>query len=328
MTKALIETKGPAPLTAWIRGYAEDRNFESVVVGPRQSGKSTLTLALAKSIDPSFDMSRVCFSAHQFLRVVNDPARKRGDVVVLEEAGVNVSRAEWYSAVNKALLFVSQTYGWKGLIVFLTLPSMRYLDTRVAMMLTAYIEVVKMRKSSGEIRFKFQTITTQMKIGMRGPEIRYERPVTYVEIAPGVRVRAVIDYFTIQMPPKDEMRRYYSLADSYKQDLSDSLEAETAKMDKMGDPFSFDKAADEIVLSWKEYVNEKGKWNVDKVCARYPIGTPKARVLVQRVEDRMREMGIERPRPVQKERKAAVEEVQTPEKGRPEVSGEKWAEKA
>lgn len=324
--KALIESSSPTALVDWIRKYSRDSNFEAVLVGRRQSGKSTCALALAKRIDPGFNMSRVCFSAHQFLKVVNDPARKRGDVIILEEAGVNVSRAEWYTAVNKALLFVSQTYGWKGLIVFLTLPSMRYLDTRVAMMLTAYIEMIRIDKHARELKFKFQTIRTIMKLGGIGPEMKYDRPITYIQVAENFRVRAIIDYFVVDFPDRKDLLEYYRYADEYKQNLAESLEEETAKMDKSDTPFSFSGAAEEITINFRDYLNEKSKWIIDKIVARYGIPSAKARVLVQVVEDKMKAMGLVKPEPVVKVPVKVFRDVQKPINKNKEITGEKWAD--
>jgi hypothetical protein len=309
-------------LTDWIRRKSRSQNIPIVIVGETQGGKSTLALALAKNIDSNFTLDRVAFTATHFIRLVNDPERKRGDVIVLEEAGVNVSRSEWWSFVNRAILYVAQTYGWKGLIVILTLPAMRYLDSRVAMLLKAYIETMKLMKQEKKIRFKFQTIETRKKIGVRGREIYYYRPVTYV-----AGIRAVVDYFEAEYPPEELLKAYFKKANEWKDALATNLERESIKVDTIAEPFDYQKAIDDVLIkrTFKEFLDEKNRWNISKVCAVYGIGQQKAKVFINLVEERMKEMGMVKPEIVRRVPIRVFTQTPVYATQKKDISGAKWA---
>src|SRR3990167_9224464 len=84
--------------------YYENRTVLIIIVGKRGKGKSLLAIKLAFCLDKAFqDMwnswdgalklmkERVVFEPEDFIAVVNNPTLNKGSVIVIDEAGVQVS---------------------------------------------------------------------------------------------------------------------------------------------------------------------------------------------------------------------------------------------
>ena len=101
-------------------------------VGQTGTGKSYAAMSLAEHLDPSFDISRIVFSAEEFVSILNnDESLVKGSVIVWDEAGVGMPAREWYSLSNKVISYVVQTFRVKGYILIMTTPSMKYIDSQI-----------------------------------------------------------------------------------------------------------------------------------------------------------------------------------------------------
>lgn len=103
------------------RVHKKDEDYFLLVDGLEGSGKSVLTMQLAKYVDPTFDLSRVCFSAEQFEKAIYNS--KKGQAVVFDEAFRGFSARGALSEVNKILVTLTMEMRQKNLFVFLVLPT-------------------------------------------------------------------------------------------------------------------------------------------------------------------------------------------------------------
>ena len=109
----------------------------AIVAGPPGSGKSTFLKGPAKLSDPTFDESRYCFSADEFIKKSNDlPPHS---AIVLDESfeslNTNVSRSKEFLRVLNHLQIIRQ----KNLFIFLCLPNFFDLAKNVAIFLTSHL---------------------------------------------------------------------------------------------------------------------------------------------------------------------------------------------
>jgi len=108
-----------------------NKNWLCAIVGATGSGKSYSALYLASKIDPNFDVTKVVFSAEEFLKLINTPKKlKKGSCIVFDEFGVGMPRREWYSVSNKMISYLLQTFRHKNLAVIFTVPSLDYIDSQ------------------------------------------------------------------------------------------------------------------------------------------------------------------------------------------------------
>ena len=108
---------------------SDGRHFVIMIVGEPRSGKSYSALRIAELVDRNFSLKNLVYSPDEFLkRVVVSEA---GDVIVFDEAGVNIFAREWQSKMNKALAKVFQILGYKHLGIVLTFPSVTFVDKAI-----------------------------------------------------------------------------------------------------------------------------------------------------------------------------------------------------
>jgi len=80
----------------WERLNRRDEHWMCGVVGEEGSGKSYTALKIAKMIDPAFDAEQVVFDPADLLKRLENDEYQRGDVFVLDEAGVGLGNRTWY----------------------------------------------------------------------------------------------------------------------------------------------------------------------------------------------------------------------------------------
>lgn len=103
-----------------------NKNLNILVVGSSGSGKSWISLALAEELDNHFNINRVCFDSQKFIENIDE--LEKGNVVVLEELGVNAYNRNWQSYVNKSLDHIFQTFRHKNLITICNVPDLSFID--------------------------------------------------------------------------------------------------------------------------------------------------------------------------------------------------------
>jgi hypothetical protein len=127
----------------------EDRVY--ITDGRERAGKSLFTLQQAKYLDPTFDISRVCFTPEEFLfQIRNAPA---GSAIVFDEAFRGLSSKASQSKVNKTIVQAMMEMGQKNLIVFIVLPTFFLLEMYAAV-LRANVLFHIYKDRSGRRRFR------------------------------------------------------------------------------------------------------------------------------------------------------------------------------
>ena len=131
-------------IIAWLRDRIHKRNKNNLIVicGSTGSGKSWRSLRIAELIDDNFTISRVVFSVEELLRLLNKDKIKKGDCVIFEEGGVGASNRNWYSILNKAMVFLFQTMRHRNFTLIMNVPSMSYIDNALRPLFHVYIETL------------------------------------------------------------------------------------------------------------------------------------------------------------------------------------------
>lgn len=104
----------------------EDEDRIILIDGREGAGKSTLGFQIAKYIDPSFNLSRICFGANEFRDAIFKATK--GQVVIYDEAFTGLSSRTSLSGVNKLLVSLMMQMRQKNLCVILILPTVFLLD--------------------------------------------------------------------------------------------------------------------------------------------------------------------------------------------------------
>tara|TARA_Y100000310_G_scaffold81250_1_gene77846 strand:- start:2276 stop:2998 length:723 start_codon:yes stop_codon:yes gene_type:complete len=104
---------------------AGGQNFNCLILGEPGSGKSYASLRLAEVLDLNgFTADKIVFSNEEFLEKVS--TAKKGDAIIYEEVGVNVSSRQWWK--NFGSNAIMQTFRYKNLFFIMNCPVISFLD--------------------------------------------------------------------------------------------------------------------------------------------------------------------------------------------------------
>lgn len=136
-----------------------DNSFQAMVLGITGSGKSSSAMAFCKAIDPKFDIDRIVFEPEDFLALVNSNL-PYGSAILCDEIGAWLSSRDWYSLQNKLMSIVLETYRYKRLCVFWTVPNVRMVDVNLRDLCHAILETVAIdrKRNICQCKFKYHQI--------------------------------------------------------------------------------------------------------------------------------------------------------------------------
>ena len=119
-------------LMPWIRDRIyRNQNVLGLFIGPTGSGKSYSAMELARSVDATFMPHKsVYFDVLPFIQEVVRGNLKRGNALILDDAGVFMNSRDWQSIQNRAISVVAQSFRYRNLITFITVPKWDYIDAQ------------------------------------------------------------------------------------------------------------------------------------------------------------------------------------------------------
>ena len=116
-------------IPSWKKDVLErDKDKVLLIDGREGSGKSALAMQIASGIDPNFDNSKIAFNGEQFMKMVRDPVRRKGDCIVLDEAFGSANSRSVLTQINKAMVTLATEMRQLNLFVIIVLPSFFDLD--------------------------------------------------------------------------------------------------------------------------------------------------------------------------------------------------------
>jgi len=209
----------PVNSRIWRDIYAKDKNkliFVCGGTGDCKSGSSiTKCLELDRDYanrtrfyftsDPNNPNNRVLTSAQAFINLIRTKLPK-GSCIIWDEIGVEADNREYYSLKNKLVKKVFQTFRYKNLIVFMTVPDFNSVDVGVRKLVHGYLEMHGQVEGGTMARGKFQWLSTDPKTG----KIYYKYPRW---IGPDGSKNKLKNYYVPRPPPVVE-KVYKKLKDT------------------------------------------------------------------------------------------------------------------
>lgn len=108
--------------------FKRNKNWLCFFVGETGSGKSYAAMTLAKALDPMFNVNRIVFTVEDFVNLITEGNLKEGDIILYDEAGVDMDSRTWYEFSNKAMRYILQTFRRDNIGVIFTVPDISFVD--------------------------------------------------------------------------------------------------------------------------------------------------------------------------------------------------------
>ena len=147
----------------------EDRVY--LVDGREGTGKTSFVIQQGKYLDPTLDISRICFTPNDFLYQIR--TAPKGSVVIFDEAFRGLSSKSTRSTVNKAIVESLMEVRQRNLIIFIVLPTIFLLEIYAAVFRSeALFHVYKLKSKMADGRkkraFKIYNYVKKKQLYLRG----------------------------------------------------------------------------------------------------------------------------------------------------------------
>jgi len=167
----------PVLAKIWNDVHRKDKNALIFVCGGTGDCKSGSSITLSDlldrgmynqprfyiSDDPKDEKNRIVTSAQMFIKLIKQKL-PIGSCIIWDEIGVDADNREYYSLKNRLVKKVFQTFRYKNLIVFMTVPDFNSVDIGVRKLAHGYLEMHG-KVGKDVAKGKFQWVDTNPKTG-------------------------------------------------------------------------------------------------------------------------------------------------------------------
>ncbi len=147
------------------RRITNNKNFMACITGQTGSGKSYAALSIMEALNGRINHDNVCLTTQAFMERINSGELKKGDVIIWDEAGVNINAKKWQSLANRVVNYLLQTFRNMNLIVIFTLPYLSFLDSDSRKLLHCVFETQSINVSEQTIVLKPLLLQTNQRSG-------------------------------------------------------------------------------------------------------------------------------------------------------------------
>jgi len=157
-------------LMRWLhnRLIRRNKNILAAFIGPTGSGKSYGGMRLAelwysyhfKKPFPIY--SHVCFTITEVVKLISSGKLKRGELIILEEAGTNLGSLDFQNKISKLFTYVLQSFRSLNVGIIFNLPYLSQLNKNARLLLHATFETVEidMQKKEAKFKVKFRQVNS------------------------------------------------------------------------------------------------------------------------------------------------------------------------
>lgn len=123
------------------------KNINCGVIGESGSGKSYGAIRIGelyykRFMDKPFPVKNVVFSISEFLERIGEFGKdEKCSILIFDDAGLKYSSARWFEELNQILGYTLQSYRYRIINVFFTIPILKWLDRIGRGMLHGKIEL-------------------------------------------------------------------------------------------------------------------------------------------------------------------------------------------
>lgn len=138
---AIVMPEGQA-LNKWIDNrFKKNKNVLLAMTGMTGSGKSYTSLRICElwykyKFDEDFPVeTHVCFSINELMKLLSSEKLRKGELIILEEAGTSLNSLDYQNKVSKLFTFILQSFRSMNVGLIFTLPVLTMLNKSARLLL-------------------------------------------------------------------------------------------------------------------------------------------------------------------------------------------------
>lgn len=118
----------------------KNKNVLTCITGPTGSSKSYQDLRRAElwyeyHFHERFPPSNICFSISEVMKRITSKELRKGEVIILEEAGANLGSLDFQSKVSKLFTYVLQSFRSMNVFIFFNVPYLSMLNKQARLLI-------------------------------------------------------------------------------------------------------------------------------------------------------------------------------------------------
>ncbi len=206
----------------------ENKNFLATFTGKTGSGKSYSCLFTGEDyykqkLNQEFPVENVCFSIKEFIERIQFIKKHnlKGQIVILEEAGVNIGSLDFNSKLVKIFNYILQSFRSLNICVLLNLPGFHMMSKQARELMHMKITTIEIDKKNKAVKLNAKWI----QINEQSGKTYWHKPMVKIG-----KEMVKLDYLMAGMPSQKLIEAY----EGKKSDFLDTLLKES--MDKLQKP--------------------------------------------------------------------------------------------
>ena len=185
----------------------QNKNVLSAELGSTGSGKSYRDLRKAElwykyHFNEPFPVDNICFGVADVMQKLTRENLRRGEIFVVEEAGVNLGSRDWQQKFSKMFNYILQSFRSMNIALFFNLPYLSMLDSQARHLLHYYAESVGIdhdKKLNKCKPFFLQVAQGTGKIYRKYPKVKYKgRTIKIKRFNYAMPSQYIIDAYELQ----------------------------------------------------------------------------------------------------------------------------------
>jgi biotin operon repressor len=209
--------------------FKANKNVLIAVTGPTGSGKSYSCLRIAelwykyhfnKEFKPE---THVCFSIGEVMKLLQPNVLKPGEIIIFEEAGVNMGSLDFQNRIVKLFNYVLQSFRSKNIGIIFNLPYLDMMNKTARFLLHAYFITagIDQKEKKSYLKGYFRQVNPKMgKI--------YDK---YLKVSHNSRIKK-IKRFCYSIPSEDISETYELKKERFVNALNSEFLREIQELDK------------------------------------------------------------------------------------------------
>jgi hypothetical protein len=258
--------------------------------GRHRSGKSITAACFGYLWDDTFVKyfeNRIVQDHHEFIDAIDKIASSgvKGAVIMVDEAGVAMSSADWYERWLKTIVKMVQMFGYLYPVVLFVAPVKDFVDSRLRRMFHAYYKMERYTLEN-------TTITPyDLKYNTVRQKFFYKKPVIRLGTQEIVLRRIIMG-----RPPDEILERYGTLEQARKKVMFNNFIEEMKREDikEVKETVNLDNVIDHVANKYQLYESKRSKpdnimLDENKIEFGFKIPNRMAKYVKGKAEDKIRD---------------------------------------
>jgi len=213
----------------WINNrFEKNKNAITVTTGPTGSGKSYCDLRKAelqhrRRFKEEFPIKNCCFSVAELMERIQSGELRRGEVLILEEAGVNAGSGDWQTKVVKMFNYVLQSFRSMNIGLWINLPVLSMLAKQARQLVHMHMETMGIDHQQGVCKVK--PLCHQLNQHTGKSYWKFMRVKVCGKIV-------AVERLGFKMPSKELLEKYEAKKEKFLSDMTEEFTKELRKLER------------------------------------------------------------------------------------------------